>query len=190
MDHRCSRLFLQFIGWGTNVTFGIFLAPLSLEFGWTRAVTSGAYTFGTILRGLLNILVGRLNDKYGPKALVMVLGSAIGGGYILLSQMSSLWHFYILFGVCVNVGMNVTFVPPATTIASWFKEKRGIATAIFLSGASFGGLIMVPLASRLITAYGWRASYVIIGIISFVVVMFWGPFLRRNPEVLGHNTPL
>jgi len=177
-----SSFFMQFIGWGTNVTFGIFLIPVSLEFSLSRTAISGAYTFGTILRGVLNLFAGKMNDRYGPRVLVIVFGSFIGIGYLLLSQMGALWQLYIFYGVFVSMGMSVTFVPLATTVATWFRVKRGMATAIFLSGASLGGLILAPLTSRLITAYGWRNSYVFIGIISLVIVLFWGLFLKRGPQ--------
>ena len=173
---------IQMAAWGTNITFGIFFKPLLTEFGWTRAMTSGASSFHTILRGLFYVIVGRLNDKFGPKILVVICGFLLGLGYILMSQVDAIWQLYLFYGVMVSIGMSASFVPVATTITSWFAKKRGMATSIFLSGASLGCMIMAPLSNWFIGIYGWRTSYIIIGIIGLVMIISGAQFLKSGPR--------
>ena len=58
-----ASFLLLVITWGTHYSFGVFFKPLLAEFGWTRAVTSGAYSLSNIIHGLVNIAAGRLTDK-------------------------------------------------------------------------------------------------------------------------------
>ena len=65
---------IQGIGIGTFVAFGVFFKPLLGEFGWSRATLSGASSLAFLLMGFLGILVGNINDKFGPRS-VMALGA-------------------------------------------------------------------------------------------------------------------
>lgn len=182
---------IQMVAWGTNITFGVFFKPLIDEFGWTKATTSGASSLNTALRGLFYLVVGKLNDKYGPKILVGVCGLILGLGCILMSQANTVWQLYLFYGVLVSIGMSGSFVPVATTITSWFVKKRGMVTSVFLSGGSFGCMIMAPISNWLISNYGWRISYFIIGTISLIGIILLAQFLKNSSTVMTipkHNT--
>ena len=69
------------VAWGANRTFGVFLDPMVREFGWTRAGISGAFTLGMINLGLISLLVGRLTDQIGPRALLVACSFFLGIGY-------------------------------------------------------------------------------------------------------------
>ena len=104
-----------------------------------------------------------------------------------MSRVTAIWELYFFFGVMVSIGMSGSFIPPATTIATWFVRRRALATAIFVSGASFGGMIMSPIANWLIFRYGWRISYIIIGIAALILVALSAPFLKHRPKNLGQS---
>ena len=173
------------IAWGMVFTFGIFLKPLSAELGWTRALTSGAYSLFMLLHGFLYIFTGRLNDKLGPRLVMTVCGLFIGLSYLLMSQVSAIWQLYLFYGVILAVGMSGGFVPLASTITRWFVKRRGLMTGVVVSGAGFGTLIMSPIANWLIADYGWRTSYVMLGIIASVLIISAAQFLRRDPGQMG-----
>ena len=171
--------------WGTFYTFGVFLKPLSADLGWTRAVTSGAFSLYMVLHGLLAIGAGRLNDRFGPRLVIGGCGFFLGLGYLLMSQVSTIWHLYLFYGVIIAIGMSGSFVPFLSTVARWFVKRRGTMTGIVVAGIGVGIMIMSPLASWLTTTYGWRISYVVVAIIALVTITVAAQFLRREPAQMG-----
>lgn len=170
---------------GTYFSFGVFLNPLLAEFGWTRALTSGAFSLSFILLGLFGIASGKLNDRFGPRKVITVCGVLIGAGYILMSQVGSAWQFYLFYGTLISMGMSGGFVPLTSTVARWFARRKGMMTGITVSGLGMGTLIMPPIVNWLISLYGWRTSYIVIGIASLVLITLAAQFLKRNPGEIG-----
>lgn len=170
---------------GAFYSFGVFFKPMLEEFGWTRAMTSGAYSLNMILWGSLSIITGRLNDRFGPRIVITACGFIFGAGYLLMSRISTLWQFYLFYGVIIAIGLSGCFTPIASTVTRWFTKRRGLATGIVISGIGVGTIIIPPLASQLISIYGWRTSYTILGITTLVLLIISAQFLRRDPEQMG-----
>ena len=170
---------------GILSTFGIFFKPMLTDLGWTRAVTSGAFAVFWIIQGLLAIVMGRVNDRLGPRIVISVCGFILGLGYLLMSQTSALWQLYLFYGVIIGTGMSGAFVPLTSTVARWFVKRRGAMTGIVVAGSGAGGLIAPPLANWLISIYDWRISYIILGGIALVAVILVAQFLRRDPAQMG-----
>ena len=196
MEDRKPRLFY---GWfivlaafgimavfgGTAYSFGVFFQPLLNDFGWTRAMTSGAFSLYMALHGFLYIVTGRLTDRFGPRLVMTICGLFMGLGYLLMSQVEAIWQLYLFYGVIIGIGMSGGFVPLVSTVARWFTKRRGMITGIVTSSVGLGIMIMPPLAGWLISTYGWRFSYIVIGIIVLVVTITAAQFLRRDPGEMG-----
>jgi len=165
--------------------FGVFLKPLTVEFNWERGALSGAFSIALLLIGPFSILSGRLSDKYGPRILVTISGLSLGVGFLLMSQINSLWQVYLIWGLFMGVGMSCSFVPIISTIPRWFTKKRGIAIGIAVAGFGLGGIIVPPLAQWLISAFGWRQAYFILGLITFIVVIPLAQFMKHSPQRVG-----
>ncbi|MFC1951721.1 MFS transporter [Chloroflexota bacterium] len=176
---------IQLLVIGANLSFGIFLTPLSSELGATSAVTSGAYSLGYFLFGFSGIVVGRLTDKFGPRIVLIACGLLLGLGYLLMSQVSSIWQMYLFYGVILGIGMSGSSTPVLSTVARWFVKKRGTVTGITKTGAGIGILAMPLLANWLISSYGWRNAYVVLGIIVLAGVIVAALFLKRDPRQIG-----
>ena len=170
---------------GTYYSFGVFFKPLSEDFGWTRAMTSGAFSLMVVLHGFLYIFTGRLNDTKGPRFVLTVTGFFLGLGYILLSQINALWQLYLFYGVVVAVGISGGYIPLLSTASRWFVKRRGLMTGIVAAGTGFGTLLVPPIANWLISEYDWRTSYLVVGIVSIVVIVLAAQFLRRDPSQVG-----
>jgi len=170
---------------GAHSTFGVFLSSLLSEFGWTRAVTSGAYSLTLVLEGVVGLFVGRFTDKLGPRLVLVACGIFLGLGYLLTSQVNALWQLYFFLGVLTGIGQSGCIIPLVSTVARWFVKKRGTMTGIVLSGFSIGTMIIPPLTGRIITVYDWRIAYIAVGLIVLVFVIVAAQFLRRDPSKKG-----
>jgi MFS family permease len=182
-----ASFFILMLTFGLFMTFGVFFKPLQAEFGWSSAVTSGPFSLSMIFGGVMSILMGKLNDRFGPRLVTTVSGSLIGIGYLLMSQTSALWHLYLYLGIIMGTGMGGAWVPIMSTIARWFVKKRNLMTGIVIIGAGLAGFIGPLVLSRLIVAYGWQQAYVITGIAVLVVVLTAAQFLRRDPAQMGQR---
>ena len=170
---------------GVHFTFGVFLPVLLDEFGWTRAIASGAFSLNYALTGLIGVAAGKMNDQYGPRIIIMICSVLLGLGYLLMSQAHVLWHLYLFYGVVVGIGMSTSQTPLPSTIARWFIKRRGMMTGIAVTGIGIGMMIMPPAVSWLISSYGWRTSYMVVGITVLVVLVLAAQFLRRDPSQIG-----
>jgi len=170
---------------GTYYSFGVFFSPLLVEFGWTRAMTSGAFSLCIMLEGMLGIVMGRATDRWSPRVVITLCGFLLGPGYLLMSQVSALWHFYLLYGVIIGIGLGGLWVPPVSIVVRWFTKRRNMMTGIAIAGTGVGGLIAPLLANWLISTYAWRLSYVILGSIVLVLIILAAQFLKRDPAQVG-----
>ncbi len=169
---------------GTYITFGIFFKPLLTEFGWTRAMTSSALSLSWVLQGLMTVFIGRLTDKLGPRIVITASGFLLGAGYLLMSQISTIWQIYLFYGL-IGIGMAGSWVPPMSTVARWFIKRRSMMTAIVLSGIGIGTIVAPPLANWLISIYDWRISYIILGGTASAIVVLVAQLLRYDPAEIG-----
>lgn len=165
--------------------FGLFLKPLTIEFGWTTAMASGAYSLCMLVYGVLSIAMGGLSDRFGPRLVLTISGFLSGAGLLLMSQLNALWQLYLFFGVLVAAGMSGIWIPQLSTVSRWFVKRRSLMTGVVVAGIGIGGLIEPPVISRIIKAYGWRPSLVIMGCTVFVVLVFIAQFLKRDPKQMG-----
>jgi MFS family permease len=180
-----ASFIIMVLTWGLYIVFGVFFNPLLAEFGWSRAMTSGAFSLSSVLHGVLGIAMGRLVDKVGPRIVVTFCGVFLGAGYLLMSQVNSLWQIYLFYGVIIGIGMSGMWIPLVSPVSRWFVTRRSLMTGIVICGLTLGQLVAPPIIGRMIAAYGWRHSYIILGVVVFVVVVIAAQFLRRDPGRLG-----
>jgi MFS family permease len=90
--------------------------------------------------------------------------------------------FYVLI---VGAGMGGIFAPVFSTVARWFSKKRGMMTGIVIAGGGTGGIIVPPVVNWLITSYGWRQAYIVMGSAVLVIIIAMAQFLRRDPATKG-----
>jgi len=173
---------IQAIGIGIYTSYGVFFNPLMLEFGWSRAVISGASSVAFFISGLFAIYIGRLIDKIGPKIIMAITAVFLGLGCILMYGLNSIFELYFFFGLVFGIGFSSIDVVALSTIARWFPEKRGFMTGIVKVGTGAGQLFFPLLASWLIAGLGWRAAYLILGVIAIILLSIIAPLLKKEPK--------
>jgi MFS family permease len=108
-------------------------------------------------------------------------------GLILVSRSTSLWHFYVAFGLMAAAGTSLLQIVPLTTIvANWFERYRGTAIGIVSAGSGAGQLALLPLIQLLVERIGWRHTYLVLGLAILLIptTLIW-LFLYRRPEDRG-----
>ena len=106
-----AAFFIMVVSWATYNSFGIFFKPMLDEFSWSRGITSGAFSLSMFIYGILGIAVGALNDRFGPRVVLTFCGILLGLGYLLMSQITTLWQLYLFLGVIIGIGMSGVWVP-------------------------------------------------------------------------------
>jgi sugar phosphate permease len=181
----CFVLCFLFAGAGFY-SFSIFIKPLENEFGWGRADISLTMSIHFILGGLVGPLVGKLTQAYGSKK-VMTFG-AIGAGlcFMLVSLTQSLWYFYMIYAVLALMLSGIGIIPVSSLLANWFHKRRGTATGVSLMGISAGGLLLAPVLSLIAATFGWKASYLFLGLLVWVIALPVICFvIKGKPAVMG-----
>ena len=175
------------IGYGTWLySFGVFFKPMSAEFGWTRAMTAGAYSLRSIEGGIASPVVGWAVDKYGSRGVIVVGAIVSGGAFALMPLVDSLLGFYLVYGILLSAGMSaMLYLPAWTVIAKWFKRRLSLAMALLAVGAGFGGLICAPASAFLIEHYGWRSAFVVLGVVIWIVAIPLALVVRNSPAEMG-----
>lgn len=172
---------------GLNYTYGIFFKPLIAEFGWSRAITSAAYSIMTLIAGLLGILAGRLSDKFGPRLVCTVSGACMGVGFMLMSQVHTVWQVYLVYALIIAAGTGAAWPIVLPLVPKWFTARKGLMTGILASGVGFGIIAIPPAASWLIYNLGWRPAYIIVGGVALVLLVVAAQFLRSAPKQEGQQ---
>jgi len=180
---------IQAVGIGIYVAYGVFFNPIMAEFGWSRAVLSGASSIAMFIMGLFGILVGRLNDRFGPRKLMTGTAVLMGAGLMLTAQTTTVWQLFFFYGVIFGMGTSSVDVIALTTVARWFPLKRGWMTGIVKVGTGAGQFTFPLLATLLIAGYGWRRAFMILGIIALVTLVALAQLLKRDPEDISSPDP-
>jgi MFS family permease len=184
-----------FVSFGSLLvfTFGIFLKPLTAEFGWSRAEVSLAFTVAALTVAACSPYTGRLLDRYPARYIVLpcmlIYGLAFGSLSLLTRH---LWHLLAVFVVLGIVGNGTTQLGYARVISAWFDRGRGRALSAVMAGVGLGSIVFPPVAQALISAYGWRMAFAALGGavlllgIPLTAAFLYEPQQRTAQEAWGH----
>ena len=165
--------------------FGNFLKPISDEFGWSRALISGAASLGRIETAIHGPIVGVLIDRFGSR-IIMAIGFAIGAaGFFVLSFVHSVALFYVVYVLLIPLGLGAVQLAGQTAVANWFVRKRSRALSIITIGFATGATVMTPGIGWMVTGYGWRSTSAVLGILVVVVGIAVVLLTRDKPEKYG-----
>ncbi|MBN1151827.1 MAG: MFS transporter [Dehalococcoidia bacterium] len=177
--------FMQAVSVGSMISYSVFFKHLLDEFGWSRAFISGASSVVMFTMGAMGILFGRLNDRIGPRRILLISGLCLAGGFTLMSVLQTGWQLYIFYGLMVGIGMSSHDIVTLSTIARWFRKRRGMMTGLVKAGTGTGQFFVPLMASVLIAAIGWRHTYAVIGLMVLTVYLLAARLVKRSPEELG-----
>ena len=167
---------------GVRHGFGLFLAPMSAEFGWGREVFAFAIALQNLIWGLAQPITGALADRFGAGRAVLVGGLFYVVGLVLMGMAETPLGLSLSAGVLIGLGLSGTSfsVLLAAVGRAATPEKRSMAMGIAAAAGSFGQFIMLPGTLGLMEWLGWSAALLALGALVALIVPL-GAALREAP---------
>lgn len=160
------------------------LPVIEAEFGVDRGSASLPYTATMIGFAVGGVVMGRIADRFGIMAPVMLGGLMLGVGYTAAASAQTLWQFILAQALVIGLlGSSATFGPLVADVSLWFRRRRGIAVAIVASGNYLAGTIWPPLLQQAIETYGWRQAHLGIGALCVLTMLPLALALRRRAPI-------
>lgn len=165
-------------------SFGLYIAVLSEEMGWSKTTLSGAAALQSAESAIIGPLLGWLMDRLGPQSIIRWGIVIFSAGLLLLSQVNSVASFYFSAALMAVGASLAGYFPLSVAIVHWFEKQRARALSIMSMGLALGGLV-VPLMAWSMQQWGWRNTALATGILSLVVGLPMARVIRRRPEDHG-----
>ncbi len=167
-----------------NSAFGVYVAVLVEERGWSKTALSGAAALKSTEVALLGPILGWLVDRFGSQGIVRFGVVTFGIGFMLLSRIETLLGFYAAFVVIALGSSMFSNMLVSVAIIQWFEKRRTRALSALQFGGALGGLF-VFLVAWSIQAFGWRPTAFGSGVISILIGLPLANMVRSRPEDVG-----
>lgn len=168
----------------------LFITHHVAAFGWTRGEAAYA-SIASLCAGLLAPLVGRLADRIGVRPVIIVgsigFAAACAGQGL---QTGNIWLYYALTFCLIFFGLGTTSITWARPINALFVRSRGLALSTALSSVTLTAAITPPLLNHVITTYGWRNGWFMLGALAIVcaaLALLLLPRVKPRPEATANS---
>ncbi len=162
-------------------SYGAYVAVLEEKKGWSKTALAGAFSLTQLVSGIVGPFQGAVMDRVGPRAIMRVGFVIFGVGFMIMSQVNTIWQYYASF-IVIAVGFSFcAFFPLSVALVNWFERKRARVLATMSLGFAVGGLF-VPLVAFSLEHLGWRQTAFASGIIVILVGLPLAQVMRRRPE--------
>ena len=167
-------------------SFGLYIAVISNEMGWSKTSLSGAAALLAAVAAIIGPVLGWLIHRFGPQKIISIGIVFLSSGLILLSQVSLIVNFY-LSAILLGIGSSLCgYFPLSVALIQWFEKFRSRALSIMSFGAALGGL-MVPMMAWSMQHFGWRTTAAYSGILIFIFGLPLAAIIRGRPEDNGDH---
>ena len=158
-------------GAGQSHTFSPFIPVISKDLQISSTSITTAYMIATLFAAFLLPKVGKLVDKFGPRIVLIYTVILLGIGCLIFGAASNFLMLAVAFGFLRFFGQGTLMLGSANITTQWFDKKRGFALGLMGLGFAFSMGIHPPISDFLITNYGWRYAWVIIGLSTWVLML-------------------
>lgn len=176
-------------GLGVNLTLGVLYAwgvisaALIDQLGWTATQTQIPYMMACACFAFFMVPGGRLQDKFGPRPIVMGAALLAGLGFFLAGATLTVVGLTIFFGVVFGVAMGGGYAAPTPAAVKWFcSQKRGLISGIVVSGFGLAPIYIAPLTTAFIHRYGIQHTFYLLGGIFFLAIMLLAQLICNPPS--------
>nr|WP_167335884.1 MFS transporter [Pseudomonas japonica] len=177
---------------GVRHGFGLFLAPMSAEFGWGRGVFAFAIALQNLIWGLAQPFAGALADRLGAGKVVIIGGILYAVGLVLMGLSDSPVSLSLSAGLLIGIGLSGTSFSVILGVVgrAVAPEKRSLAMGIASAAGSFGQFAMLPGTLGLINWLGWSLALLVLGLMVAFIVPLVSLLKDRPLPTLGHEQTL
>ncbi|MEN3978997.1 MFS transporter [Acinetobacter sp. CWB-B33] len=157
---------------GIRHGFGLYLVPMSDEFGWGHNVFSLAIAMQNLIWGAVQPITGAFADKYGSKIVVAVGGLLYALGLLMMAFSSTGLMLNLSAGLILGLALSATSFPVLLSAVgrAAHPEKRSLAMGIASAAGSFGQFIMLPSTLLLLQNIGWSAALMVSAILAALII--------------------
>ena len=178
-----------FAVFGVVYSFGAVFTAIRDEFGVGKGQAALFFSITTFIYFILGVFTGRLADRYGPRPVLLVGAVAMGAGLFLTSLVNNIVVGYLTYGIGAGIGVGCAYVPMVAAVGGWFERDRTKAMGVAVAGIGVGTLVGAPLAKQLVVSYGWRTTFVALGIGSAALLALASIGARRPPGAGAQEAP-
>ncbi|ORX94276.1 MFS general substrate transporter [Basidiobolus meristosporus CBS 931.73] len=175
-------LFIHLVAFGIQTTFGIFQEHYTnVVFAGTSPSTVSL--IGTIGAGVLafsTLVTGNLADRFGYRTTITIGACILVVGLVIASFCTEVWQLILTQGVLYGLGASLCYPPAISAPPQWFKEKRGLATGLTVSGSGIGGLVLSPITQALIDKLGFRWALRVLALYALVFLAIASLLVKRR----------
>jgi MFS family permease len=165
-----TAMLLGTIGGVGMWSFVVELPVVQADFGVARADASLPYTMGMLGFAVGAVAFGRLVDRLGVAAPLVLSTLLLGFAYIGSAFSTNIWQLAIVHG-CIGLGSSATFAPLIADISHWFTRRRGLAVSICATGSYLAGTFWPPIVNQFVASDGWRHTQVGIGLFCLISML-------------------
>lgn len=166
---------------GIVYAWSILKAPLAQEFGWTASELALNFTLTMSCFCIGGFLGSKLVARIGITMTVILSGVLSGLGFVLTSMVNTIVFLYFTYALMAGLGIGVAYIVIISTVNAWFPDKKGLSSGCLMMGFGASSLLLGNLANTLFSVpyMGWRATYMVLGLATGVVLIVAGLLIRR-----------
>ena len=160
------------ISFGIRAGFGLFLQPISLEYGWGREVFSFSIALQNLMWGALGAVAGGFADRYGPGRVVAIGAVCYILGLVGMAYIDTPWLLHLnsaalLGGALGGTSFGIILAVIGRTVA---PERRSLAMGIATSAGSFGQFLLLPVTQTLIASFDWHVALLVLAGVAALII--------------------
>ena len=167
------------------MAFGVFIEPLSVEFGWSQGSITMAYALSSVVTALASPMAGSLGDYVGARKAMMIGCALFIVGIILTGIINQVWQLYLTFGVTLGIAQAIFLVPLIPSAMMWFRRQLGLGMGILMAAWGLGPALATPLLGYMIERFGWRDTFWITAVASAFIMAALIAMYKNKPSDHG-----
>ncbi|KAJ9070714.1 hypothetical protein DSO57_1004945 [Entomophthora muscae] len=169
--------------YGTIYSYGLYLVEYDKIYGKSYGKLSFLVTTCSCISMILAPFSGKVADALGYRWCIFLGGELFALGLLLASISTEIWQLILTQGVLMGIGSAFVFIPAISAPATWFTERRGLATGIASTGSGIGGLVMPLLTQSSLEKHGVASTLRLTSLLCAIVFICAGLVLK-TPDSL------